>query len=337
MSASLAAVSFYFDTAFEELTGIADKKDIVIITDENVSALHPQKFSGIKCIIIPAGEKHKNQQTVDHIIYELINLDANKNTLLVGVGGGVVTDIAGYVASIFMRGISFGLVPTSILCMVDAAIGGKNGVDVGDFKNLVGSIRQPEFILYDYDFLRTLPFEEWVNGFAEVIKHACINDAPMFAKLERYSLRDLQADPGLLSELIEENVVIKASIVAADEFEKGDRKLLNFGHTIGHAIENLYGLPHGHAISIGMVAACNLSERFSGLHFEESKRIKQLLSNYHLPVDIDADHEKVFKGIRMDKKRSGDNISFILLESIGKGKVFSIPLTTLKEKLKEIV
>lgn len=326
-----------FDGEFSHLEQIVSKKKTVILVDENIYGLHAEKFSGYQVIRFAAGEKNKNQQTVDQIIKELIQLEAGKDTFLIGVGGGVVTDIAGYVAAVYMRGISFGLVPTSILAMVDAAIGGKNGIDIGVYKNMVGTIRQPEFIFYDYSFLKTLPVEEWVNGFAEIIKHACIKDALMFSMLERYSLHDFQADETLIAELVEKNVAIKTGIVARDEFEKGERKLLNFGHTVGHAIENLCQLPHGHAISIGMVAACNLSEQLIGLSFDEAKKIIQLLSRYHLPVDIETDHEKVFEVLKMDKKRAGDAVNFILISKIGNAVIRPIALDELHHHLKEIL
>ena len=326
-----------FDGEFSYLEQIVSKKNAVILIDENIYGLHAEKFSGYQVIRFAAGEKNKKQHTVDQIIADLIQLEAGKDAYLIGVGGGVVTDITGYVAAVYMRGVSFGLVPTSILAMVDAAIGGKNGIDVGVYKNMVGTIRQPDFIFYDYSFLKTLPVEEWVNGFAEIIKHACIKDALMFSMLERYSLHDFQADETLIAEIIEKNVAIKTGIVARDEFEKGERKLLNFGHTVGHAIENLCQLPHGHAISIGMVSACILSERFNGLHFDEAKKVIQLLSRYHLPVDIEADHEKVFEVLKMDKKRAGDAINFILINKIGNAVIRPIPLVELHNYLKNIL
>ena len=329
-------VSYYLDAEFSSLEQIVSKEDVVILTDENVHAFHAEKFSGYRVIKFVAGEQHKNQQTVDLIIAELIKLEADKNTFLIGVGGGVVTDITGYVA-VYMRGIPFGLVPTSILAMVDAAIGGKNGIDVGVYKNMVGTIRQPGFIFYDHSFLRTLPVNEWVNGFAEIIKHACIKDAVLFSMLERFSLHDFQADETLMTELIEKNVVIKSAVVVEDEFEKGERKLLNFGHTIGHAIENLHRISHGHAVSIGIAAACNLSEQLSGLHFNEAKRVILLLSKYHLPVDIDTDHEKVFEVLKMDKKRTHGEVNFILLTKIGNAIIKPIALEELHHHLKEIL
>ena len=334
---SKKTVACYFDADFSFLDELVKDANAIIITDENVYQQHSEKISKYRVIKFTAGEEYKNQATVDHIIQELIKLGANKNTFLIGVGGGVVTDITGYVAAVYMRGIKFGLVPTSVLAMVDASIGGKNGIDVGVYKNMVGTILQPEFIFYDYSFLQTLPVKEWVNGFAEIIKHACIKDALLFSVLEKYSLHDYQADKTLIADLIEKNVEIKSQIVTQDEFEKGDRKLLNFGHTIGHAIENLHELPHGHAVSIGMVAACNLSEQINNLHFNDAARIVKLLAQYHLPVDIETDHEKVFEVLKMDKKRKEEGVQFILLKKIGEAEIVYISLTELEKHFKEIV
>jgi 3-dehydroquinate synthase len=334
---SQKTVGCYFDADFAAIDDIVKDANAVIVTDENIFARHAEKLSAFPVIKFAAGEEFKNQRTVDYIIEELIKLDAHKNTMLIGVGGGVVTDIVGYVAAVYMRGIKFGLVPTSILAMVDAAIGGKNGIDVGVYKNMVGTIRQPEFILYDYSFLETLPVKEWVNGFAEVIKHACIKDELLFKVLEKYSLHEYQADGTLIADLIEKNVAIKTTIVTKDEFEKGERKLLNFGHTIGHAIENLHGIPHGHAVSIGMVAACNLSLQLNHFHADDAAKIVRLLARYHLPVDVETDHARVFEVLKMDKKRSGDGMNFILLNAIGKAEVKYISLADLEKHFKEIL
>ena len=330
-------VSFYFDAEFAFLNELADKNNSVIITDVNIYRHHKEAFTGYRVIQIPAGEDHKNQSTADYIIGELITMEAGKGTLLIGAGGGMVTDISGFVAAIYMRGIKFALVPTSLLAMVDASIGGKNGIDVGVFKNILGTIRQPEFILYDHSFLQTLPMAEWVNGFAEIIKHACIKDPVIFAMLQRLNLHDFQSDKTLIAELVEKNVLIKTAVVLSDEFEKGERRLLNFGHTLGHAIENLHHLPHGHAISIGMAAACNLSEQLNGLNVGVAKKIISLLAQYHLPVDIKTDHEKVFEVLKMDKKREGEQVNFILLNSIGEAVIKPISLNLLYQKLKEII
>lgn len=330
-------VTCYFDAAIDLLETLCKKDKSVIITDDHVYDLHKEKFSGFRVIKIVPGEEHKNQQIVDRIIERLIDLEMDKHGFIIGVGGGVVSDIAGYVASIYKRGVKLGLVPTTILGMVDASIGGKNGIDLGVYKNMVGTIYQPEFILYDYRFLETLPVKEWINGFAEIIKHACIKDALLFRVLERYTLHEIQADTTLIASLIEQNVEIKMKIVTNDEFEEGDRKLLNFGHTFGHAIENLHEIPHGHAVSIGMVAACNLSEKLNNLHFEDAQKVVRLLSRYHLPVDIETDHEKVFEVMKLDKKRADDQMQFVMLNKIGEACTKPVPLVFLHENIKDIL
>lgn len=323
-------VQYYFDAAFADLETIVSKDRTILITDENVNAAHPAIFAGWKTIIIKAGEQFKQQAAIDFIIGQLIEKQADRKTFIVGVGGGVVTDITGYAASIYMRGLKFGFIPTTILAMVDAAIGGKNGVDVGPFKNLVGLIKQPDFLLFDYTLLNTLPQEQWVNGFAEIIKHACIKDAALFELLEQNELAAFQSDPTLLANLIEINVNIKTPIVVLDEFEKGERKLLNFGHTLGHAIENTYQLLHGHAVSIGMVGACNISEEINQFDSAEKARVIKLLLKYHLTTALGIDKDKIWKLLTMDKKRVSDEMSFILLNKIGEGVVHPIPMVQLK-------
>jgi len=330
-------VTCIFDELFDEVTIGCKKDNAVIITDNNVYKHHKEKMDGFRLIIIAAGEENKRQSTVDRIIEELLEMEVDKQSLIIGIGGGVVTDIAGYVASIFKRGVRLALVPTTILGMVDAAIGGKNGVDVRMYKNMVGTVYQPELILYDYSFLNTLPVKEWTNGFAEIIKHACIKDALLFNILDKYTLHEIQADGTLIASLIEQNVNIKMDVVTADEYEKADRKLLNFGHTIGHAIENLHKLPHGYAVSIGMVAACILSEKINGLHFRDAERVVKLLAKYHLPVDIETDYSKVFEVLKMDKKREGENMQFVLLNKIGEAEAKPVSMQYLQENLKNIL
>jgi shikimate kinase / 3-dehydroquinate synthase len=322
-------VDVFFGADFSLIDAKLQKDKTIFITDENVYAAHEEKFSGWQSIVIKAGEQFKNQQTVNLIIEQLIDLHADRQTFIVGVGGGVVTDIAGFVASIYMRGVKFAFVPTSILAMVDASIGGKNGIDVGVYKNLVGVINHPEFLLYDYSFLETLPDDEWINGFAEIIKHACIKDNEMFQFLEKHSIMNFRSSLKDTAAIIKKNVNIKYNVVANDEQETGERKLLNFGHTIGHAIENTSGLPHGHAISIGMVAACHISEVINDFNKADTKRISDILSKYELPISFSSDKEKTWEILLHDKKRSGNNMSFVVLDTIGKASVKSIPLDQL--------
>ncbi|HTM92683.1 MAG TPA: 3-dehydroquinate synthase family protein, partial [Flavisolibacter sp.] len=234
---SNASVDYYFAGGFSLLKQLVMPTEAVLLVDENVHRHFESKFKKWRVIIIPSGEKYKVQSTVDKIIRQLIELGADRRTTLVGIGGGVVTDITGYVASVYMRGIRFGFMPTTLLAMVDASIGGKNGIDVGVYKNMVGIIRQPAFLLYDLVFLNTLPEKEWKNGFAEIIKHAAIKDAAMFKELESRDLVFYMKKTKDTGELIQRNAILKSKVVQVDEFEKNERRMLNFGHTLAHAIE----------------------------------------------------------------------------------------------------
>ncbi len=324
---SSGKVNFYFDAKFTQLNELTGKKQTVIITDENVYAAHEKKFKGWNAIVLKAGEQYKIQETVNSIIDQLIAFGADRKTWLVGIGGGVVTDLTGYVAATYMRGLRFGFVPTSILAMVDAAIGGKNGIDIGVYKNLVGTIRQPSFLLYDYSFLKSLPQSEWINGFAEIIKHACIKSVRMFNELSERSLDYYQKNKAALSRLIYENASVKIKVVKEDEFEQGERRLLNFGHTLGHAIENQYALPHGHAISIGMVEACKIAKQLNG--FKQGYKVEQVLAQYALPVQYSYNKQQAIEVLKMDKKKENLFMNYILLEKIGKGVVTPIPVKEL--------
>jgi 3-dehydroquinate synthase len=330
---SSTSCDYYFNTAAGGLQNLVPRASTVLITDENVFACHQALFGDWNTIILKPGESYKVQATVDTIIEQLLSFEADRSWWLVGVGGGVVTDITGYAAGIYMRGIRFGFIPTSLLAMVDASIGGKNGIDVGMFKNMVGLIRQPAFLLYDISLLNSLPKEEWINGMAEVIKHACIKDAPMFKILEGDTLATLRKDKALVGKLIRRNAMLKTKIVQADEWEKGDRKLLNFGHTLGHAVENLYELSHGQAVSIGMTVACQISAERTG--FKETDRVVSLLERYGLPTYASFDPAGAWEVLKMDKKRSTNAMNYVLLEKIGKASIQAIPMEELKSLLSE--
>lgn len=326
-----ATVDYYFAAGFATLKEITDLKNAVIITDENVFEAHSKRFKNWNTIVLKAGEAFKIQATVDSVIEQLLALGADRTTILIGVGGGVITDLTGYIASIYMRGIRFGFVPTTLLALVDASIGGKNGIDVGIYKNMVGSIRQPQFILHDLIFLNTLPEKEWNSGFAEIIKHASIKDAAMFKALEAKDLKFYQRKKAEVCTLIQRNTLLKTKVVQSDEFEKGERKLLNFGHTLGHALENQYELSHGEAISIGMRYAASLSALLLG--FKHKERVVNLLERYGLPTNAAFDKDKVINVLKMDKKKEKDAVHFILLERIGKAVIQPIPISQLYKAL----
>lgn len=330
---SSAPVDVYFDANFRQLEKLVDKKKGIIITDENIFSAHHSKFKNWNVITLKPGEQFKIQATADSVIEQLIALEADRQSVLIGVGGGVVTDLTGYVASIYMRGIRFGFVPTSMLAMVDASIGGKNGIDVGEYKNMVGIIRQPSFLFYDSSLLSTLPEKEWSNGFAEIIKHACILDRPMFKLLESTSLDKLRKKKSLLDDIIRRNVHLKSGVVKRDEFEQGDRKLLNFGHTLGHALETQYELTHGQAVALGMIFAGWLSAKLLG--YKDLNRLETTIATYGLPTRASFDVEKVFNVLKMDKKRVSKTMNYILLSRTGKGEIVQIPVEDLKGYLTE--
>ena len=331
---SSSSTTFYFAYGISHLEEFIDVKQSIFLVDETVFKQHQKRFKDWKAIPLKSGEKYKTQATVDAIIKQLIQLGADRKTTLIGVGGGVVTDITGYVASIFMRGIKFGFLPTTILAMVDASIGGKNGIDIGVYKNMVGTITQPSFILHDLIFLNTLPEIEWQNGFAEIIKHACIKDADMFAKLEANSLKKYQQKKTLLCDLIQRNALLKTNVVIKDEFETGDRKLLNFGHTFGHAIENTYKLSHGYAVSIGMIVACMISESFQ--NFKDTNRVVELIKKYGLPVHQSYNAKKVIDIMKSDKKKVKNVINYVLLQKIGKAVVQPIAIREVENIIKQL-
>lgn len=326
---SNASTYCYFDATFSQLKKIVDPRSAVVVTDENVYNGHIKKFRNWNTIVLKPGEAFKVQPTVDTVIEQMIALQADRKTTLIGVGGGVITDITGYAASIYMRGIPFGFVPTSVLSMVDASIGGKNGIDVGIYKNMVGVIRQPAFLLHDPAFLQTLPQHEWENGFAEIIKHACIKDAAMFAELEATTLKTYQSKKQAMRSLIQRNAMIKIKVVQKDEFEKAGRKLLNFGHTLGHALENQYDLSHGQAISIGMTYACHISAQLTG--FRDTEKVVKLLERYGLPTYASFNKKKAVDVLKMDKKRERKEMNYILLDKIGKAEIRLIPLQQLEK------
>ncbi len=321
---SRQATAFYFDASFSKLKELASQKTAVIITDDLVFAAHKKLFRDWNIVVLKAGEEYKLQSAVDSLFEQLIEMKADRTWTLIGVGGGVVTDITGYAASVFLRGVKFGFVPTTILAMVDAAIGGKNGIDVSLYKNMIGTINQPHFLLYDVSLLKTLPLPEWRNGFAEVIKHAVILDAPMFKELEKHNVAFYQKNVAALQKLVQRNAMLKAKVVKEDEFEKDRRRLLNFGHTLGHAVEKQYELMHGEAVAIGMAFAAKLSREL--LHFKGAEKLVTLIDAYGLPVTTAYNKQQVFDVLISDKKREGEHMNFILLEKIGKAVIKKLPL-----------
>jgi 3-dehydroquinate synthase len=306
-------------------------KTPIIVTDTNVQNHWGRHFPPGPVIAIAIGEKIKSMDTVRYIYEQLLTLGADRSSFMVGIGGGIVCDIAGFVASTYMRGVRFGFVSSTLLAQVDASVGGKNGVNFGGYKNIVGVFNQPEFVICDLDLLKTLPQSEILSGFAEIIKHGAIADKALFAYLEENFDRALSLDPVVIEKLVYDSVIIKSSIVNFDEKEKGERRKLNFGHTFGHAIEKITQVRHGEAVSAGMVLACELGVKRGSLASKDSARIARLLEKFGLPVRLQFDRNKVLEAIRMDKKREGDRIYFVLLSGIGQAYVEEIAIQELEE------
>lgn len=306
---------------------------VVIITDTNVAKCYSGDFPPFPVIEIGFGEKNKNLDTVRYIYDKLIELEVDRSCFILGIGGGVVCDIVGFVASTYMRGLDFGFVSTSMLSQVDASIGGKNGVNYQGFKNMIGNIRQPAFVLCDYTMLKSLPEKEYLSGLAEIVKHAVIRDRVMFEILEKNIRKILQRDSRIISGLISASVKIKAEIVEKDELEKGERRLLNFGHTFGHAIENTYHLSHGEAISLGMIIAADFSTEKGLMPLKSAKRLRKLLDNLNLITKVSPDKDNVLDTMRKDKKKYGTKIYFVMLEGIGKAVFRSIPFGEIERYL----
>jgi 3-dehydroquinate synthase len=305
----------------------------IIITDVNVGQLYPLDALASNVITIGAGEANKTLDTVQEIYVQLLAIAADRSAFIAGVGGGLVCDITGFAASTFMRGIRFGFVATTLLAQVDASVGGKNGVNFEGYKNMVGLFRQPEFVICDLELLKTLPPAEISCGLAEIVKHAAIADADLFTYLEKHAASILALDAAAIQKLVRASVRIKSSIVRRDETEKGERRLLNFGHTFGHAIEKVNGVSHGEAVSMGMVMAAALSVKRGLLSAQEDRRLHDLLARLQLPNNFASDPQKILDAVTKDKKRAGDHIHFVLLNGLGEAVVEPITIEELKEAL----
>jgi 3-dehydroquinate synthase len=280
-------------------------------------------------IDVPDGDASKNLRQVARLYDELLSRGADRHSALVALGGGVVGDLAGFTAATFLRGIPFVQVPTSLLAMVDASVGGKTGVNLPQGKNLVGAFHQPRLVVVDAATLRSLPRRELSAGFAEIVKHASIWDAALFEELERDAEALMQLDPARLLPVIERNVRIKAEVVARDERESGLRMLLNFGHTLAHAVEALQryrNLLHGEAVAIGMVYAARRSEQLGHAPAGTADRIAALCRRFELPTEVPSRPRSAYlQALRVDKKKRDRHIRFVVLEGIGRAR--TVPLT----------
>jgi 3-dehydroquinate synthase len=306
---------------------------VVAISDERVAALYGDRFPSGERIVIGCGEAIKTLETVSRIYQQLIELEADRGTFIVGIGGGIVGDIAGFAASTFMRGLRFGFVATTLLAQVDASVGGKNGVNFQGYKNMVGVFNQPEFVIADLDLLKTLPPTELACGLAEIVKHACIADAAYFDYIETHSAAVQALDRQVLMQLVAESVRIKTGVVNRDEREAGERRILNFGHTFGHAFEKTLHLSHGAAVALGMVTAAELSRQEGLLDRSQVQNLTTLLRRLNLPVQADFDRSAVLDALRRDKKRLRDQIHMVLLDRIGHAVIRPVAIERLERWL----
>lgn len=309
----------------KNISSIIDLKNfskVVVIVDENVPKSYLQEFEKI---VVPSGEHSKNIETVKTIWEKMLELDCDRKSLVINLGGGVIGDMGGFAASCYMRGIKFLQISTTLLSAVDASVGGKLGIDFKGVKNLIGLFNQPVGVIVDVNIFGSLPDREFISGFGEIIKHGVIADSDYLDKVTSKKPREFSKDE--LVEIVKRSCEIKAKIIAGDEKEAGDRKLLNFGHTVGHALEgcsleNNNRLLHGEAVSIGMVAEAEISKELGLIDENTVSRIKKVLENAGLPVAYSGyDQNKFFKLLYKDKKAEAGKINWTLMKGFGQAAI----------------
>lgn len=323
---SLASVIRIGEDSILELNVVTKNAEhIVLLLDEGIRSIADEIATQIPSavqIAVASGDASKSLREVDRIISLMLDKGCSRKAVLVAVGGGMLTDLAGFVASIFMRGIPCILVPTTLLGMVDAALGGKTAVNAGARKNMIGTITHPTDIIIDTSLLQTLPQAQMQEGLAEIVKIAAIGDAPFFEWLEDAIPLFLKRDPTSINEVVLRAVSAKVKIVEQDQKDRDVRLLLNFGHTVGHAVEALSGfsIAHGRAVSIGIVAEMKLSG------FSDAKRVEKLLGAAGLPLAIPADMKEkdLWKLMKLDKKNEEGEVRIAVPKRLGEGTVLSI-------------
>ncbi len=323
-----------FDDSFDGLTGYIselgfENRKIAIITDTNVKPLYADELENIvkaistRVIIhaIPAGEENKNLHEIEKIYKILIENKFDRHDLIIALGGGVVGDMAGYTAATYLRGIAFIQIPTTLLAQTDSSIGGKTGVDYEGYKNMVGAFYMPSLVYMNIKVLNTLSGEQFASGFAEVMKHGLIKDQDFYMWLIENMYEIEERDPETLIQMIKKSCDIKRQVVEKDPTEKGDRALLNFGHTIGHAIEKYkeFSLSHGECVALGAVAAAYISWKRQMLSMEEYYEIRDMFVPFGLPISVTGiDADEIISLMHSDKKADGKSIKFVLLKKVGK-------------------
>ncbi|WP_026651190.1 3-dehydroquinate synthase [Butyrivibrio proteoclasticus] len=319
-----------FDGLSKEIKDLSfENRKIAIITDTNVEPLYADKVKkallpvseNVYVYAIPAGEENKNLDEIHKIYAFLIENHFDRHDLIVALGGGVVGDMAGFTASTYLRGISFVQIPTTLLAQTDSSIGGKTGVDFDGYKNMVGAFYMPKLVYMNISVLETLDDRQFFSGFAEVMKHGLIKDQKFYLWLLENMYEICEKDMDILLEMVMHSCDIKRKVVEKDPTEKGDRMLLNFGHTLGHAIEKAkdFKLAHGECVALGCVAAAYISWKKELLTMEEFYEIRDMFVPFNLPISIeDVDAEEIVKLTKSDKKADSDKVRFVLLKGIGK-------------------
>lgn len=322
----------YTDDYTENVEGADDS---VLIIDSEVYKLY-NPFNFRNQIILKVDEQHKVLATLEEIYSKLLEYGATKSTKLFGIGGGITCDITGFVASTYMRGMKFSLIPTTLLAQADAAIGGKNGLNFSNIKNMIGCINQPDEIIIDTRFLNSLNERLVSAGFSEIIKMAFICDKELYFMLNDLDLENLNFLSTSFKKILKRAIENKIRIVINDEYDSGDRRILNFGHTIGHAIEAAYRCQHGDAVAMGMVFSARLSERLGLIEYETVEKLINMLKKFKLPTDEEIEPKLVIDYFKNDKKRDSSLINFILLDSIGKALVKKIKIDLIEKAVYDL-
>lgn len=327
-----------YDVVVGQIGNLSYMQNPIIVTDENVAIFHLEKMKAVlqdagfepKSVIVPAGEKHKNLETISYLWKSFLENGLDRKSTVITLGGGVIGDMAGFAASTYMRGIAWVSVPTTLLSMVDASLGGKTGFDLPEGKNLIGSFYPPKLVLADPQLLKTLPEAELISGMAEVVKHGIISDPELFS----LCARGLDWVKNNLDEIVKRAMAVKIKIIEEDPYEKGFRAALNLGHTVGHAVElvSKFNLRHGEAIAIGMVAEARYSARVGLAGVGLVDAITESLNALGLPIHIPEDmpREEIIRAMRVDKKKNANAIRFALPIEIGKVELVAVRVTDLE-------
>ena len=315
----------------ELLPALLPRKRVVVVSDTNIDRHYHSLIEPYDHVLIGLGEASKTLLTLDTIYRRFIELGVDRSCFVLAIGGGIVTDVAGFAASTFMRGLEFGFISTSLLGQVDASVGGKNGVNVEGYKNMVGTFTQPKFVICDVDLLRTLSPREFRTGLAEIIKAAVIADAELFEMLEQADFSTLQRDSDTLREMVYRAIKVKADIVERDERESGDRRLLNLGHTLAHAIEKSSSkFNHGEAVAVGLAMIAEVAANRDMLAVADKERIVALLERAGFALEPPVEVRTLLKAVKRDKKAEGDSIHVVFPLGVGHCCVEKMPIEEFK-------